>query len=263
MGKPRYAKLFPPNALATWPGVPTLQRVFQGLADVIFPPQCMACGAVLHEQHWSFCPDCFSQIGFLDSPLCVLCGEHFSEPGESNHMCGACLLASPPFSIARAVGEYERVLMDVIHRFKYGGKISLGERLGEFMADFRYPSLAIADYSLVMPVPLHPRRLRQRGFNQAMVLAREISRRFALRLDFLSLRRIVFTEPQVGLGRDMREQNIKGAFQVADARRIKDERIILVDDVYTTGSTVKECARILMKNGAKEVAVLTLARAGK
>jgi ComF family protein len=176
-------------------------------------------------------------------------------------MCGACLLAAPAFSVARALGEYERVLMDVIHRFKYGGKISLGERLGEFMADVSYPSLAINDYSLIIPVPLHPRRLRQRGFNQAMVLAREISRRFSLRLDFLSLQRVVFTEPQVGLGKDMRELNIKGAFQVSDAGRIKDEKIILVDDVYTTGSTVKECARILMKNKAEEVAVLTLARA--
>jgi ComF family protein len=221
----------------------------------------MACGTVLREKKSSFCPDCFSQIEFIGSPLCVLCGQPFSEPGESDHMCGACLLARPPFSIARALGEYERVLMDVIHRFKYGGKISLGERLGEFMADLSYPSLAIADYSVIMPVPLHPRRLRQRGFNQAMILAREISRRFSLRLDFLSLQRIVFTEPQVGLGKDMRERNIRGAFHVADAGRIKGEKIILVDDVYTTGSTAKECARILMKNKAEKVAVLTLARA--
>jgi len=221
----------------------------------------MACGTVLREKNKSFCPDCFSQIEFIRSPLCSLCGQPFSEPGESDHMCGICLLAAPPFAVARALGQYERVLMDVIHRFKYGGKMSLGERLGEFMADCSYPSLAIADYSLIMPVPLHPRRLRQRGFNQAMILAREIARRFSLGLDFLSLRRVVFTEPQVGLGKDMREQNIRGAFHVADAGRIKGENIILVDDVYTTGSTVKECARILMKSKAEKVAVLTLARA--
>jgi ComF family protein len=221
----------------------------------------MACGKVLREKQLSFCPDCLSQIEFIRSPLCSLCGQPFSEPGERNHICGACLLANPPFSAARALGQYERVLMDVIHRFKYGGKVSLGERLGEFMADYSYPSLAIADYSLIMPVPLHPRRLRQRGFNQAMILAREISRRFSLHLDFLSLQRIICTEPQVGLGKEKREQNIKGAFHVADAGRIKGEKIILVDDVYTTGSTVKECARILMKNKADNVAVLTLARA--
>lgn len=237
------------------------KSVVNGLADVIFPPQCMACGAVLREQKSSFCPDCFSQIEFIRSPLCVLCGQPFSEPGENDHMCGSCLLRAPAFSVARALGQYEKVLMDVIHRFKYGGKISLGERLGEFMADFSYPSLAIADYSLIMPVPLHPRRLRQRGFNQAVVLTREISRRFSLRLDFMSLQRVVFTEPQVGLGKEMRELNIRGAFHVVDSGRVKGEKIILVDDVYTTGSTVKECARILMENKAEQVAVLTLARA--
>lgn len=238
-----------------------MRSVLSCLADVVFPPQCMACGTVLREKKLSFCPDCFSQIEFIRSPLCSLCGQPFSEPGESDHICGACLLATPAFSVARALGQYERVLMDVIHRFKYGRKISLGERLGEFMADHSYPSLAMADYSLIMPVPLHPRKLRQRGFNQAMILAREISRRFSLNLDFLSLQRNVFTEPQVGLGKDMRESNIREAFQVADAGRINGEKIILVDDVYTTGSTVKECARILMKNKAEKVAVLTLARA--
>lgn len=235
--------------------------VLNCLADVVFPPQCMACGTVLRERKWSFCPDCFSQIEFIHSPLCVLCGQPFSEPGENDHLCGACLPAAPAFSVARALGQYDKVLMDVIHRFKYGGKTSLGERLGEFMAECSYPSLMIADYSLVMPVPLHPRRLRQRGFNQALILARGISRRFSLHLDFLSLKRIVFTEPQVGLGKERREHNIRGAFQVADAGRIKGEKIILVDDVYTTGSTVKECARTLMQNKAEQVAVLTLARA--
>jgi ComF family protein len=238
-----------------------LPSVLKCLADVIFPPQCMACGKVLREGKLSFCPDCFSQIEFIRSPLCLLCGQPFSEPGEGDHICGDCLLAAPAFSVARALGQYERVLMDVIHRFKYGGKTSLGERLGEFMADYRYPSLAITDYSLIMPVPLHPRRLRQRGFNQALILAREISRRFSLQLDFSSLQRLVFTEPQVGLGKDRRDLNIRGAFQVPDAGRIKGEKIILVDDVYTTGSTVKECARILMQNKAEQVAVLTLARA--
>ena len=175
-------------------------------------------------------------------------------------MCGDCLLAGPVFSVARALGQYDRVLMDVIHRFKYGGKVSLGERLGEFMAENSYPALAVADYSLIMPVPLHPRRLRQRGFNQSLILAREISRRFSRRLDFLSLRRIVFTEPQVGLGKERRERNLRGAFRVDDAGRIKGEQIILVDDVYTTGSTVKECALTLMNSKAEKVAVLTLAR---
>jgi ComF family protein len=103
--------------------------------------------------------------------------------------------------------------------------------------------------------------LRERGFNQAVILAREISNRFSIPLDFLTLRRHVFTEPQVNLGKDRRTANVRGAFVVKDGKKIQGQKIILVDDVYTTGSTVKECAGALMKHGAAEVAVLTLARA--
>ena len=235
--------------------------MLKGLVDVVFPPQCMACGAVLRDKSLPLCFPCFSQIKFIRSPLCPHCGHPYAEPTEQDHLCGDCLLAAPAFLTARALGQYESVLLDVIHRFKYGGKVSLGERLGELMAQFTYPSFLIKDYSLVIPVPLHPRRLRQRGFNQALILAREIARCFSLRLDISSLRRIVCTEPQVGLGRERRNLNIKGAFSVTDPGRIKGEKIILVDDVYTTGSTAKECARTLMKNKAERVAVLTLARA--
>jgi len=238
-----------------------LKHALECLAHVIFPPRCVACGTALPEKRSSFCSDCVARIEFINSPLCPLCGQPFSEPGTGDHLCGDCLLSIPPFSAARALGKYERVLMEVIHHFKYGGKTSLGEVLGGMMAEYSYPSFSIGDYSLIIPVPLHHRRLRQRGFNQALILAREISRRWRVDIDFLSLKRKVFTEPQVGLGRELREHNIKGAFAVADQGRIVNEKIVLVDDVYTTGSTVKECARVLMKCQAKEVAVLTLARA--
>ena len=238
-----------------------MESMLKALADVIFPPQCMACGTVLRDKSLPLCGSCFDQIKFIRSPLCPCCGHPFTERKEKDHLCGDCLLSAPAFSTARALGQYDTVLMDVIHRFKYGGKVSLGERLGELMAHFTYPSFHLRDYSLVIPVPLHPRRLRQRGFNQALILAREIARCASLRLDISSLRRIVCTEPQVGLGRDKRSLNIKGAFSVTDPGRIKGEKIVLVDDVYTTGSTARECALTLMKNKAEKVAVLTLARA--
>ena len=238
-----------------------MRKLLKGISDIVFPQQCIGCGTILTEERLLFCSRCFAQMKFISSPLCSVCGLPYSEAGESDHLCGDCLQSNPAFFVARAMGQYEQILMEVIHRFKYGRKISLGNMLGSLMAGFSYPSFRIKDYSLIMPVPLHPKRLRQRGFNQALILAREISRHFSIALDFLSLRRIVFTEPQVGLGRDMREHNIKGAFSVADQGRIKGEKIILVDDVYTTGSTVRECAQELMKSKAEEVAVLTLARA--
>jgi ComF family protein len=156
---------------------------------------------------------------------------------------------------------YEAVLHDAVHAFKYGGNLTQGERLGRLMADHDYPSFRIEDHELIVPVPLHPRRLRQRGFNQSVLLAREISRQRGIPLDFLALRRIVDTEPQAGLKKDERRSNMRSAFSVPDPGRIRGRRILLVDDVHTTGSTLGECARTLLKGGAESVGALTLARA--
>jgi ComF family protein len=114
---------------------------------------------------------------------------------------------------------------------------------------------------LILPVPLHPRRLRQRGFNQAVILGREISRRHGVAMDLRTLRRIVDTEAQAGLKKDERRSNIRKAFSIAVPERIRGQSILLVDDVYTTGSTLGECAETLLKAGAEAVGALTLARA--
>ena len=163
--------------------------------------------------------------------------------------------------MARAMGKYEETLLEIIHLFKYHGKVSVGEALGRIMAKTRYDSLAIETYSLIIPVPLHPKKLRERGFNQSLVLAKQISKMFSISLDFITLRRVLHTESQVNLSRQERVANVRRAFAVTDRNGIEGKKILLIDDVYTTGSTVKECSEILMKNGAEEVAVLTLARA--
>lgn len=149
----------------------------------------------------------------------------------------------------------------MIHRCKYGRDITIGEALGEMMADFNYPLFDIRDYDRVMPVPLHVKRLRERGFNQSLFLAKEVARRHKLQLDYLSLERKLHTPPQVAFGRQERERNVKGAFTVRTPAKLQGEKVILVDDVYTTGSTVRECARTLIRAGASAVAVLTLSRA--
>ena len=115
------------------------------------------------------------------------------------------------------------------------------------MADFAGEIWDMNVFSVILPVPLHRKRLRERGFNQAVILARQIAKRFALPLDFLTLKRAVFTAPQVGLGREERSVNVRGAFAVRKPERIAGETVLLVDDVYTTGSTLTECARTLLK----------------
>ena len=239
-----------------------MRRVVKGIADIVFPSRCAICGVVLKtDKNLPFCYTCFSRINLIQSPLCTRCGIPFSGHDTGDHLCGDCLTSEVYFSEARAVGRYETTMLEAIHRFKYRGNTSVGKNLGKLMADFACQALDINDYSLIMPAPLHPKRLRERGFNQSVILARAISERFSIVLDFTTLRRRINTKPQVSLGKKERELNVRGVFEVSDEGKIRGEKIIIVDDVYTTGSTVKECARVLAAGKAAKVAVLTIARA--
>lgn len=239
--------------------VSNLAYIARGLADFLFPPRCLACENI-PTSGAPFCADCASRIVMIGDALCPVCGIPYRAAGADRHLCGECITAPPPFSIARAFGIYESALMDAIHRFKYKGQIASGDALGDIMASRTYDSLNIAGFDVIMPVPLHRAKLRQRGFNQALILARRVARKYRIPVDFLSLRRTKPTPAQVDLSGDERRKNVKGAFAVNKKQSVKEKRILLIDDVYTTGSTVKECARALMRAGASEVAVLTLAR---
>jgi ComF family protein len=164
------------------------------------------------------------------------------------------------FSCARAVVSYETIILNAIHQFKYGNNISVGAMLASFMADFSFPDVDLTDYSLIIPVPLHIKRLRQRGFNQSLILAQALAKKWQIPVNFSLLKRHKFTLTQTGLNKTERKQNIKGAFEVSDKKNIAGKNVILIDDVYTTGATINECAKILTKAGAQKVTVLTLAR---
>jgi len=239
-----------------------LQEILTGIADLIFPPRCIACGELL-EQHapLPFCTSCMTGIRFIGSPLCPRCGTPFPAAEGEDHLCGKCLVTERTYAVARSVGRYEETLLTAIHRFKYRGKTGIGDLLGKIMADFADNLWDMKVFDRILPVPLHPRRLRERGFNQAVILARGLSKRFDIPLDFTSLRRDRFTPPQVGLDRQQRSANVQGAFTVAHPERIAGRRLLLVDDVYTTGSTLTECARVLIRAKADSVAVFTMARA--
>lgn len=239
-----------------------MKEILTGIADLIFPPRCITCGVVLKEHGpLPFCPQCTAGIHFIRSPLCPRCGIPFPVTDGEDHLCGECLVTRRPYAVARAVGLYDETLLTAIHLFKYRGRIGIGKILGNIMADFAGGMWDMNVFSVIMPVPLHRKRLRERGFNQAVILAREIAKRFSLPIDFLTLRRVIFTEPQVGLGREGRSVNVREAFAVRKPERTAGKRILLVDDVYTTGSTLTECALTLLKAEADSVAVLTLAKA--
>lgn len=150
--------------------------------------------------------------------------------------------------------------MEAIHLFKYAGKTHLGDTLGYLLSLFAEDWLRKTESPVVMPVPLHPRKLRGRGFNQSLLLARHVATRMGFELDFLALRRIKYTLPQTGLKSTERKKNVRRAFECNDQKVLNGRTVLLVDDVATTGSTLNECARVLKRAGAEKIICLVLAR---
>jgi ComF family protein len=193
----------------------------------------------------------------------------FKSRESADHVCGECARHPKKFQVARASGVYKSGLIEIVHQFKYKGKIQLAKPLGALLFTECLHHWKKDAFDLILPVPLHKKRFRQRGFNQAYLLVNDwdnLSRERRLRpwraaVETNVLVRSKKTAPQTGLNRADRLQNIKNAFKVHRPDIVKNKRVLLVDDVYTTGATVNECARVLVKNGAKRVDVLTLARA--
>ncbi len=215
------------------------------------------------------CRDCIGGLVAVESPLCSCCGLPFESRHGIDHRCGDCSTSPKKFRIARAALVYEQIFTEVIHCYKYKGKIQLARPLGELLLTAFRLFWDTDSIDVVVPVPLHLKRLRNRGFNQVYLLIRNwqtFTGQVPLDLNNLPIERDVLvrnvpTAPQTGLGRSQRAANIKGAFELVNEAKIIDKRILLVDDVYTTGATVDECARLLLHHGAAHVDVLSLARA--
>jgi ComF family protein len=244
-------------------------NLFVRLIDIIYPPRCPICQNFVRNDDPDdkntaspICRDCFYDLREIRSPLCPICGRPFVTGIETDHLCESCLRKRPYFDSVTAPYLFEGALMTAIHRFKYDSKRFLSDYLGPLLARFAESRLDKSDDLLTMPIPLHPKRLRERGFNQSLLLATHVARRLNTELDFLSLRRVRYTPPQTGLGKEERRKNVKSAFQVEDPKIVKGRRILLIDDVATTGNTLNECARILKRSGSGKVVCLVLARAG-
>lgn len=204
------------------------------------------------------CPDCEKDIQWILPPHCPRCGQPFPR-GSTSHLCSDCLRQRLSFDWGRAVAMYQGVLAEAIQRFKYQGEVNLAGPLGWFWNKVNLEGLT---FEAIIPVPLHPSRLRERGFNQSLLLGKTLGKIHHKMVLAGALRRIRNTIPQVQLDHSEREKNVRGAFAVRNQEEIMDKRVLLVDDVFTTGATVNECARVLKKAGAKEISVLTLARVG-
>ena len=266
------------------------------VTDAIFPRKCSACGA-----HWSLemaggssavsdrergvpgrrltelfdqmaqsylCHECIRSFEPVSSPLCPRCGVMFPSRSGDDHLCGECLRHPAAYRRARAAGVYAGGLMALIHHLKYKACLALGDPLGRLLQEVFRHHWPSEEVDMVLPIPLHGTRWRQRGFNQAQMMVDAWARRATLaggpRRQFPKARQILVrskpTIPQTGLGKQARRRNIRGAFTVVAPKAVKGGHILLVDDVYTTGATADEAARVLKRNGAARVDILTVAR---
>jgi len=263
------------------------------MLDLIFPNTCPFCESVSKER--SVCDACLANIRFIgEMAVCLRCGVPFdfaklpdrgvsalvgtglsvcpndgqpqgvtpavSVDSTYEHLCGRCLLGVFYFDRARSVAFYDGLLRDMLHRFKYEGRLNLGEVLSRILVK-NFPH-DLDGFELIVPVPLHIEKLRKREYNQSVILGMGLARQLRVSLDPFILNKIRETMPQFEItNEDERRRNVKGAFSVADAWKIREKSILLIDDVFTTGSTINECARVLFESGASRVQALTLMRA--
>jgi len=225
-------------------------------ARLLFPPVCQLCGA---PGEFPLCGDCLRALPRIRPPFCQRCGHPLAAPGAPFSVCRGCPGEGAAYARARSWGMYDGLLREAIHTLKFGGRRALARPLGALMAAVAAADPHLRGARAIVPVPLHPLRQRERGFNQAQVLADEVGRALGVPVAPRVLVRGRPTPPQAGLRAADRQANVRGAFVLRGTARWA--RVLVVDDVMSTGSTVGECARVLREGGTKEVVVLTLARA--
>ncbi len=234
-------------------------RAGRALLDLVYPPSCVACFSATAEPH-GLCPACWAGIRFIERPFCERLGTPFDVDLGGPLLSPAAMADPPVFDRARAVARYDDGARALVHRLKYGDRLDLARALGAMMV--RAGAELVAEADLIVPVPLHRWRLWRRRFNQAMALSAVLSRATGLPCDPFVLARVKPTRPQVGLTRAQRGENLQGAFRVPpEARpRLAEKRVLLLDDVLTTGATANAASRALLRGGARAVDVLAFAR---
>ena len=235
--------------LPTESALPAHHRLWSGLIDVFFPPRCGGCRA--EGSLW--CDSCQSNLALIHEPMCAKCGE----PDTPGCLCGKCRQHPLNIEFIRSVAIFQGTLRNAIHRFKYERLSSMAKPFGDLLARYWIENRFEADW--IVPVPLHSARQRDRGYNQAALLAQRLSERSRHPAIEQGLKRTRATAVQMELKAAERRKNVAGAFE-CHAAQIKGKRVAVIDDVCTTGATLEACAEALYEAGAASVFALTLAR---
>lgn len=242
---------------AAWTG--KIGAAGRRMAQLLFPPVCPGCRTLVSEPG-TLCATCWPKIRFIEHPVCPVYGTPFTHEMGPGMISAEAIARPPVFARARAAAAYDGVARQMVQALKYHDRTDLAWWMAGWM--IRAGSELISEAGVIVPVPLHRMRFFSRRFNQSAELARALSLRTSLPFSPEALERVRKTHQQVGLDRTAREANVRGAFLVPEVHEIavRGRRVLLIDDVYTTGATVGAAARALLKAGASEVDVLTFAR---
>lgn len=229
--------------------------------DVVYPPVCIACRRAT-ESHFGLCPDCWTKMRFIEKPFCERLGTPFEvDLGQPGLLSPEAIANPPVFARARSVAKFDDgPARLIVHRLKYYDRLEIARPVGRWMA--RAGAELLDDADLLAPVPMHRLRLVARKHNQAALLAQAVSRETGVPTEMRALERVKATPPQVGLSKAQRAANLQGAFRVGEQGKLAvlDKRIVLIDDVMTSGATLNAAARVLLRAGARRVDALTFAR---
>ncbi len=266
--------VFKDNYSADW--LAARLKEFAGqLQALVFPGRCLKCrGYTKRDPTLSFsdcfCPVCLEKdLLFFRPPFCSQCGHVFASRTGENHLCEDCIKTASPIGRVRAVFEYKGLIREAIPLFKYHSKLCLAKIFEPFLFKAFESHFSHGSIDCILPIPLHGKKVRQRGFNQSFLMIRHFMSMYtrshgekpSWEIDTRSLVRVRSTTSQTGLSIQERENNLNQAFKMRPGAFLAGKHILLVDDVYTTGATCKSAARVLLASGVKQVDVLVLARA--
>jgi len=230
------------------------------MIDILFPKICLLCDN--SSEKTIICRSCSEAFSFIDNAIvCDVCGVPYSSfSGQKLHLCGNCISSTESLLKVRSLLLYKDKLRDLLHDFKYSSKLYIADFLSDLIID-KFPS-DLSGFDIIVPVPLHIRRLQERGYNQTALISKVLAGSLGVGLDLFSLKKVKYTKPQVDISNfQNRAKNVKNLFQVSNKKIFSRKTVLLLDDVYTSGSTIKECSKQLIEAGAKYVFALTIARA--
>lgn len=238
-----------------------IKLFFKSFFDLILPHRCIACGDIV-DSGGLVCKKCFENIDFITEPCCNICGVPFDYADEKQLVCINCLNDNPAFDLARSVFVYDGVGRKLAIAFKYADRTEATNYFSLLMVNAGKIFFNNPDFlpDLIIPVPVHRKKLILRKYNQSALLAKSISQKTGIKYNYSVLARTKNTKPQSEFGKKDRFKNVKDVFAIKDNAIIKDKNVLLIDDVLTTGATVSECAKVMKKNGAKKVYILALSR---